>query len=51
MVLYLHLGPFAASVIKSVRKQIAMIDANEWQRPPLAKELPVSPVEPMQAAE
>ena len=51
MAFYLHLGPFAASVVKSVKKQIAIIDAHEWQRPPLAKELPASSTEPMQAAE
>jgi hypothetical protein len=53
MVLYLHLGRFAASVVKSVRQQIAALDRGDWQSPPL---VPVPPVDapisqPMQAAE
>ena len=52
MAFYLHLGPFAASVVKSVKKQIAAIDAAEWQRPPLATKPPAPLIRtPMQAAE
>jgi hypothetical protein len=53
MVLYLHLGRFAASVVKSVRQQIAAIDRGDWQAPPLVPApLTGEPIaEPMQAAE
>jgi len=32
MVLYLHLGPFAAHLIAALERQIAAIDAGEWDR-------------------
>jgi radical SAM superfamily enzyme YgiQ (UPF0313 family) len=55
MALYLHLGPFAMSVVKSTRKQIAAISSGKWEAPPLVPAgapLPQTPpLQPMQAAE
>jgi hypothetical protein len=51
MVLYLHLGRFAASVVKSVRRQIAALDNGQWQSPPLVPAPPADAPIPMQAAE
>jgi hypothetical protein len=33
MALYLHLGPFAATVTKAIRDQIALVEAGSWQPP------------------
>ena len=35
MALYLHLGPFAGTVLKAAREQIMMLDEGAWQPPKL----------------
>jgi hypothetical protein len=33
--MYLHLGPFSQSLIRQIEEQIAEIDRNEWNAPPV----------------